>query len=322
MRPDSGTRQMAASCQFLALPSGLGQAVSMTNTLPAAASGTFAIGGDLPVARLGFGTMRLPRGTFTGPVRDAKDGIEVLRRAVELGVNHIDTASFYRRGDVVANELVRQALAPYGDDLVIATKVGPMLGPDGTPGKQATADQLRGLVEDNLRELGLDHLDLVYLRVGGMNAPGGEPIGERFAALAELCEEGLIRHLGVSNVDAEQLASARDVAPVAAVQNAFHVHATADAALLAECARTGTAFVPFFPLGGGRDPIDASRLEKTAARYGATVQQVALAALLAASPVMLPIPGTGNLAHLEENVGAASLRLTAEDIAEAGLGVF
>jgi pyridoxine 4-dehydrogenase len=310
---------MAATCQFVAVTAEPGQAVSMTNitstSLPAAASGTFAIGGDRPVARLGFGTMRLPTGTFAGPVRDPQDGIAVLRRAVELGVNHLDTASFYRRGDVVANQLVRRALAPYPDGLVIATKVGPMLGPDGTPTRQATAGQLRGLVEDNLRELDLDHLDLVYLRVGARNPPGGEPIAERFAALAELREEGLIRHLGVSNVDAAQLAEARAIAPVAAVQNAFHVHATADAGLLAECTRSGTAFVPFFPLGGGLDPIDTTRLEQTAARHGATVQQVALAALLAAAPVMLPIPGTGSLAHLAENVGAASIRLTPEDLA-------
>jgi pyridoxine 4-dehydrogenase len=282
---------------------------------PAAAAGTFAIGGDLPVARLGYGTMRLPTGTFTGAVRDPQTGIAVLRRAVELGVNHIDTASFYRRGDVAANELLRQALAPYPAGLVIATKVGPLLGPDGTPALQATPDQLRGLVEDNLRELGVDHLDLVYLRVGARKAPGGEPVGERFAALAALRDEGLIRHLGVSNVDAAQLAEARAIAPVAAVQNAFHVHATAAAALLAECTRSGTAFVPYFPLGGGLDPIDTTRLEKAATRHGATVQQVALAALLAASPVVLPIPGTGSLDHLAENVGAAALRLTDDDIA-------
>jgi len=310
---------MAATCQLLAATAATGQAVSMTNTTNtsplAAASGTFAIGGDLPVARLGFGTMRLPTGTFTGPVRDPQDGIAVLRRAVGLGVNHIDTASFYRRGDVVANDLVRRALAPYPDGLVIATKVGPMLGPDGTPTRQATPGQLRALVEDNLRELGVDQLDLVYLRVGGRNAPGGEPVAERFAALAKLRADGLIRHLGVSNVDAAQLAEARAIAPVAAVQNAFHVHATGDAALLADCARTGTAFVPFFPLGGGHDPIDTTRLERTAARHGATVQQVALAALLAAAPVMLPIPGTGSLAHLAENVGAAGLRLSPEDLA-------
>jgi aryl-alcohol dehydrogenase-like predicted oxidoreductase len=313
---------MAATCQILAAATGPGQAVSMPNTTntspPAAASGTFAIGGDLPVARLGFGTMRLPTGALTGPARDPQDGIAVLRRAIELGVNHIDTASFYRRGDVVANELVRRALAPYPDGLMIATKVGPMLGPDGIPALQAAPGQLRGLVEDNLRELGVDHLDLVYLRVGGIHPPGGEPIAERFAALAKLRTDGLIRHLGVSNVDAAQLAEARAIAPVAAVQNAFHVHAAADAGLLAECTRSGTAFVPFFPLGGGLDPIDTTRLEKTAARHGATVQQVALAALLAASPVMLPIPGTGSLAHLEENIAAASIRLTPEDIDNLG----
>jgi aryl-alcohol dehydrogenase-like predicted oxidoreductase len=181
---------------------------------PAAASGTFAIGGDLPVARLGFGTMRLPTGTLAGLVRDPQDGIAVLRRAVELGVNHIDTTSFYRRGHVAANELIRRALAPYPDGLVIATKVGPMLGPDGTPALQATPGQLCALVEDNLRELGAGHLDLVYLRVGGRNAPGGEPVAERFAALAKLRADGLIRHLRVSNVDAAQLAEARAIAPV------------------------------------------------------------------------------------------------------------
>jgi pyridoxine 4-dehydrogenase len=313
---------MAGTCHPLATALCGGQAVTMTNSTdtsrPAAAAGTFAIGGDLPVARLGFGTMRLPTGTFTGPVRDPADGVAVLRRAVELGVNHLDTASFYRRGDVVANDLVRQALAPYPEGLVIATKVGPMLGADGHPTTQGTAGQLRGLVEDNLRELGVDHLDLVYLRVGGRNQVGGESIAERFGVLAELRAAGLIRHLGVSNVDSVQLAEARAIAPVAAVQNAFHIHATAHADLLAECTRTNTAFVPFFPLGGGLDPIDDARLEETAARHGATVAQVALAALLAASPVMLPIPGTGSLAHLEENVAAASLRLTPEEI--TGLG--
>jgi aryl-alcohol dehydrogenase-like predicted oxidoreductase len=284
---------------------------------PAGASGTFPLGGDRPVARLGFGAMRLPFGALTGPARDPEDGIAVLRRAVELGVNHIDTASFYRRGGVVANELIRRALHPYPDDLVIATKVGPMLGPDGVPTRQATPDQLRGLVEENLRELGVDRLDLVYLRIGGMNGPGGESVADRFAALAALRDEGLIRHLGVSNVDAAQLAEARAIAPVAAVQNSFHVHHHAgDAALLAQCAQAGIAFVPFFPLGGGHDPIDPVRLEKVAGRHQATVPQVALAWLLAAAPCLLAIPGTGNGAHLEENVAAASLRLTAADMAD------
>jgi aryl-alcohol dehydrogenase-like predicted oxidoreductase len=283
---------------------------------PADASGTFLLGGDLPVARLGFGAMRLPFGTLTGPARDPRDGIAVLRRAVELGVNHIDTASFYRRDAVIANEMIREALAPYPDDLVIATKVGPMLGPEGVPTMQATPGQLRGLVEENLRELGVDRLDLVYLRIGALNPPGGESVGDRFAALAALRDEGLIRHLGVSNVDAAQLAEARAIAPVAAVQNSFHVHHHAgDAALLAQCAQDGIAFVPFFPLGGGNDPIDPARLEKVADRHQATVPQVALAWLLATAPCLLAIPGTGNLAHLEENMAAATLRLTPEDMA-------
>ncbi|MCX5144706.1 MULTISPECIES: oxidoreductase [unclassified Streptomyces] len=273
---------------------------------------TFALGGDLPVNRLGFGAMRLPMSTFDGPARTPEDGIAVLRRAVELGVNHIDTAAFYARGDVRANELIREALAPYPEDLVIATKVGPLPGPDGMPSGQATPDQLRGLVEADLRALGVDRLDVVNLRVGGMSGPGGESVAERFAVLAGLQREGLIRHLGVSNIDAAQLAEARSVAPVACVQNPY----ADDLALLAECEAAGIAYVPFFLLGGGREPLDTRRLEKVAARLDATVAQVQLALLLASSPVMLAIPGTGNLAHLEENMAARDLTLTDEDLAE------
>ncbi|MCX4447661.1 oxidoreductase [Streptomyces sp. NPDC087866] len=273
---------------------------------------TFALGGDLPVNRLGFGAMRLPMSTFDGPARTPENGIAVLRRAVELGVNHIDTAAFYARGGVRANELIREALAPYPDDLVIATKVGPLPGPDGVPSGQAAPDQLRGLVEADLRALGVDRLDVVNLRVGGMGGPGGESVAERFAVLAGLREEGLIRHLGVSNVDAAQLAEARSVAPVVCVQNPY----ADDLALLAECEAAGIAYVPFFLLGGGREPLDTRRLEKVAGRLGATVAQVQLALLLASSPVMLAIPGTGNLAHLEENTAARDLVLTEEDLAE------
>jgi aryl-alcohol dehydrogenase-like predicted oxidoreductase len=285
---------------------------------PAALSGGLLLGGAFPVHRLGFGAMRLPTGSFGGPARDPETGIAVLRRAVELGVNHIDTAWFYRRGGVVANELIRTALAPYGDDLVIATKVGPLLGSDGTPSGQARPDQLRGLVEDNLRSLGVDRLDLVYLRVGGMTGPGGESIAARFAALAKLREEGLIRHLGISNVDAAQLAEAQAIAPVAAVQNSFHVQDQGDAKLLTQCEKAGIAFVPFFPLGGGRRPIDATRMAQVTARHKATAAQVALAWLLARSPALLAIPGTGSLVHLEENMGASRIRLTPQDLAALG----
>lgn len=273
---------------------------------------TFSLGGDLTINRLGFGAMRLAMGTFDGPVRAPETGIDVLRRAVELGVNHIDTAGFYGRGPVQANELIRRALTPYRDDLVIATKVGPLRGPKGLPSEQATPQELRGLVEADLRSLGLDRLDLVYLRVGGMGGPGGESIAERFAVLAELRTQGLIRHLGVSNVDAAQFAEARAIAPVAAVQNRH----TGDMGLLSACQEAGIAYVPYFPLGGGGEPLNADRLGKVAARLGATTAQVAIALLLAVSPSVLAIPGTGSPDHLEENLAAADLTLTEEDLAD------
>ncbi|MFD0263167.1 aldo/keto reductase [Kitasatospora indigofera] len=271
---------------------------------------TFSLGGDLTVNRLGFGAMRLAMSTFDGPSRAPESGVAVLRRAVELGVDHIDTAGFYGRGEVRANELIRRALAPYREGLVIATKVGPLPGPDGVPSRQAAPDELRGLVEADLRSLGLDRLDLVYLRVGGMGGPGGESIAERFAVLAGLRAEGLIRHLGVSNVDAAQFAEARAVAPVAAVQNRH----SGDAGLLAECEAAGIAYVPYFPLGGGGDSFEAERLGKVAAGLGATPAQVAIASLLAASPAVLAIPGTGSPDHLEENLAADRLVLSDQDL--------
>jgi aryl-alcohol dehydrogenase-like predicted oxidoreductase len=263
--------------------------------------------------------MRLALG---GRVREPGSGIAVLRRAVELGVNHVDTAGFYGFGDLQAHEMIRQALSPYPADLVIATKVGPLVEGGVVPTGQATAEQLRGLVEDDLRRLGRDRLDLVYLRVGGgTRQPGGESIGERFAALAQLRGEGLIRHLGVSHVDAAQLAEARAIAPVAAVQNHFHVNHRGDSDVLAQCEQEATAYVPYFPLGGGRYPIDRAPLANVATRHQATVAQVALAWLLATSPVTLAIPGTSSLDHLTENIAAAGLRLTADDLAElAGQG--
>lgn len=292
----------------------------MTTNPNAADGGDLTLGGDLRVHRLGFGAMRLPLGTFGGPPRDAETGRAVLRRAVELGVNHIDTAGFYEWGGIAANELIRTALSPYPEGLVIATKVGPLRDESGMPFGQADAGGLRALVEENLRELGLDRLDLVYLRVGGRSVPGGESIAERFEALAALREEGLIRHLGVSNIDAAQFDEARAIAPVAAVQNHFHVQYGDDTGLLARCVELGVAYVPFFPLGGGDRPLDRPRLEKIAARHGATPEQVALVWLLAAAPVTLAIPGTGSLDHLEDNVAAAALRLTEADLADLTAG--
>ena len=272
---------------------------------------TFALNGETTINRLGFGAMRLPFGTFDGPARDPETGIAVLRRAVELGVNHIDTAAFYEREGVRANELIRKALSPYADDLTIATKVGPLRDTDGMLRLQATPEQLRALVEGNLADLGVDRLDLVYLRVGGMSVPTGESIGERFAVLAALRDEGLIRHLGISNVNAEQLAEARAIAPVAAVQNRFGVHDRADLELLAECEKNGIAFTPFFSLTGE----SSAAIEAVAARHGATTQQIALAWTLAISPAVVAIPGTGNLGHLEENMRAGEIELTPDDLA-------
>jgi aryl-alcohol dehydrogenase-like predicted oxidoreductase len=278
--------------------------------------GEFLLGGDLKINRLGFGAMRLARGGLQGPARDRAEGLAVLRKAVELGVNHIDTAWFYRAGEVAANDLIREALSPYPEDLVIATKVGPLLGPSGRPESQSDASGLRELVQQNLTSLGLDRLDLVYLRIGGRGDASAESIGERFQALATLRDEGLIRHLGVSNIDRGQLAEARAIAPVAAVQNHFHVHRQQDPGLLNDCEANGIGFAPFFPLGGGTDPLDAARLEPVAKRHEATVLQVALAYLLARSPVMLAIPGTGSIEHLAENMAASRINLTAEDMAD------
>jgi aryl-alcohol dehydrogenase-like predicted oxidoreductase len=281
-----------------------------------APGGPFPLGGDLTINRLGFGAMRLARSGLQGPARDRREAVAVLRRAVELGVNHIDTAWFYRVGDLAANDLIREALSPYPADLVIATKVGPLLGPSGRPEGQSDPQGLRALVEENLTSLGLDRLDLAYLRIGGRGDSSGESIGERFRALAALRDEGLIRHLGVSNVDRAQLAEARAIAPVAAVQNHFHVNRQKDDGLLDDCEAAGIGFAPFFPIGGGPDPLDAARLEPVAKRHEATMPQVALAYLLARSPVMLAIPGTGSLDHLAENMAADRIELSPDDLAE------
>jgi len=273
------------------------------------------LGGDLPIERLGFGAMRLPASRRGGPPNDRGTSLEVLRRAAGLGVNHIDTAAFYFHGDLHANDMIREALHPYADDLVIATKVGPKRRPeDPMPIGEMEPDELRAEVERNLTELGLDRLDLVYLRVGGMEV-ALEPIGERFAVLAGLRDEGLIRHLGVSNVQVDHLKEAMDIAPVAAVQNRFDITKPQDARMLEICEREGIGYAPYFPLGGFGLPDD-ERVNAIAKRHDATVAQVLLAGLLELSPVMLAIPGTGSLAHLEENMGAARVNLTADDLAE------
>ncbi|KQN49747.1 aldo/keto reductase [Serratia sp. Leaf50] len=277
----------------------------------------FLLAGDLPINRLGFGAMRLATNGFRGPARDPEAGRAVLRKAIELGINLIDTADYYQSSDgtVRANALIREALHPYSSGLVIATKVGHLVSADGSFTTATPAD-MRRLVEGNLQNLGLERLDLVYLRIGGMMPPHGESLAERFEALAALREEGLIRHLGISNVDGEHLSEARAIAPVAAVQNSFHIEERGDLALLEACASAGIAFSPFSPMGGGAIELKDARLTRIAARHGATPSQVALAWLLAVSPVMLAIPGTGSVRHLEENARAASIHLTEEDLAD------
>ena len=286
----------------------------------ARAGSAFCLGGDLTIRRVGFGAMRLPRDGWHGPARDPQTGRAVLQRAVELGVNHIDTADFYRSGDgaVRANSLIRQALHPYPPGLVIATKVGPHFGPNGPA--SAAPGEMRGLVEANLTSLGLDRLDLVYLRIGQMAPPHGESLAKRFEALAALRQEGLIRHLGLSNVTAEHLAEARAIAPVVAVQNSFHLARREDVSVLDVCAASGIAFVPFGPMGGGHADLNNPAIEKVAARHDVEVVQIALTWLLALSPITLAIPGTGSLAHLQQNIAAGSIVLTPDDLAELGMG--
>ncbi|MFF3883820.1 oxidoreductase [Streptomyces sp. NPDC001914] len=279
------------------------------------------IGGDLGVARIGYGAMKLtgwPRGER--PDRDTSLGI--LRRAVELGVNHIDTSYYYARDGVSANELIREALHPYPDDLVIVTKVGALVegGDIALPAAEKTgltADNLRRGVEANLRSLGLDRMDVVNLRMGDVGEAGATSLAEPLETLLALRDEGLIRHLGISNVSADQFAEARKIAPIACVQNLYNLSRRDDDPLVDACAEAGIAYVPFFPVGGFQ-PVTAEHLESVAARHRATTPQVALAWLLARSPGILLIPGTGSLAHLEENIAAGALELSPEDLAELG----
>jgi len=291
-----------------------------TDTVNAADAGTWRLG-DLSVRRIGLGAMRLPgREAFgLGESRDRETSIRVLRRAVELGVNHIDTAAFYFSPLRSANELINSALAPYPDDLVITTKVGPGRDPSGRWTDWARPDQLRGQVEENLRQLGRDHMDVVNYRTNGR----GGSVAEHVGALAELREAGLVRHIGVSNVSAEQLAEARGIAPIVCVQNRYGLDQAdreAEDALVEICREQGIAFVPFYAIAGeGRDRgsngTDSAAVLEVARAHGATPAQVRVAWTLHRGPHVLAIPGTGDPAHLEENIAAGSLRLSAGELA-------
>jgi pyridoxine 4-dehydrogenase len=274
------------------------------------AAGTWKLGGDLEVPRMGLGAMQLGGRNAFGPADDPERSRQALRTAIELGVRHIDTSDYY--GPHLVNELIRDTLRPYPHDLVLVTKIGGRRDAGGRWLPALSPDEIRTAVHDNLAHLGVDRLDVVNLRV--MTA--GEPIGEKFAVLAALQEQGLIRHLGVSNVDATQLAEAQRIAPVVCVQNMYSVANRSDDPVVAECVEQGIAYVPFFPLGSAFQPFEAAGLETVAKRHEVSIHRVALAWLLQRSPTVLVIPGSGDPAHVADNVAAASLTLSADDLAE------
>lgn len=285
-----------------------------SQTITAAAAGTWKLG-DLPVHRLGFGAMRLTGSAafHLGTPSDRDRSIAVLRKAIDLGVNHIDTAAFYFSSLRSANELINSALAPYPDDLVIVTKVGPYRDYDGEWGTSARPEDLRGHVEENLRQLGRDHLDVVNLR----RMPKYDSIAEHFGALAELREAGLIRHLGISNVTPRHLAEAQAIAPVVCVQNRYALDRPDPATdeLLRTCGEQGIAFVPFYAVageGGERGAVTAhdEAVRAVARAHDASPAQIRIAWTLHQGAHVLAIPGTGNPGHLVENVAAGAIRLT------------
>jgi aryl-alcohol dehydrogenase-like predicted oxidoreductase len=281
-----------------------------TKTLP---GGTFTIGGDLTVTRMGYGAMQLAGPHVFGPPADRDAAVAVLREAVALGITHIDTSDYY--GPYVTNEIIREALRPYPDGLHIVTKVGALRDAEGGWPQALAPEQLRQAVHDNLDRLGLDAMDVVNLRVGGFDRPVHGSIAGPFTVLAQLQQEGLIRHLGISTVSAEQIAEAQSIAPVVCVQNFYNLAHRDDDGLIDSLAAQGIAYVPYFPLGGFT-PLQSGELDAVATRLGATPMAVALAWLLQRSPNILLIPGTSSVAHLRENVAGAALTLSGDDLAE------
>jgi aryl-alcohol dehydrogenase-like predicted oxidoreductase len=275
-------------------------------------------GTDITVNRMGYGAMQLAGKQVFGPPRDRDEALAVLREAVESGVNHIDTSDFY--GPHVTNQIIKEALHPYPADLTIVTKLGARRGADGSwPHARSRQDMIDG-THDNLRNLGLDALDIVNLRVGQVFGPDEESIEEPLTALVELQEQGLIRHIGLSNISRKQFDEGRKIAKIVCVQNLYNVVKRADDGFVEDLAEQGIAYVPWFPLGGFT-PLQSSVLDSAAKAMGATAMQVALAWLLQRSPNILMIPGTSSRAHLRENLASAALRIPAEILAELdGIG--
>ena len=282
---------------------------SMT-TLP---GGTFKLADDLTLTRMGYGAMQLAGPHVFGPPADRDGAIAVLKAVVELGITHIDTSDIY--GPHITNQLIKEALYPYPAQLRIVTKVGAVRDAQGNWPKALAPDQLRQAVRDNLDRLGVEALDVVNLRVGGFDAPTPGSISEPFGVLAEMQQEGLIKHLGVSTVNAEQIAEAQSIAPIACVQNFYNIANRQDDALVDSLATQGIAYVPYFPLGGF-SPLQSDTLASVAERLHTTRMTVALAWLLQRSPNILLIPGTSSVDHLRENVAGASLQLPDDAIAE------
>jgi aryl-alcohol dehydrogenase-like predicted oxidoreductase len=268
---------------------------------------------SLKMTRMGYGAMQLAGPGVWGPPRNVDAAIAVLREAVESGVNHIDTSDYY--GPHVTNQIIKQALHPYPDGLVIVTKLGARRGSDKSWIHALSRQELIDGVRDNLRNLGLDALDIVNLRVGGIMEPGEEAIEEPLTVLAELKRQGLIRHIGLSNITPKQLSEAQTITEIVCVQNFYNVARRNDDAFIDDLAAQGIAYVPFFPLGGFT-PLQSSALDASAASLEATPMQVALAWLLHRSPNILLIPGTSSVAHLRENLKAAALQIPAEVLAD------
>lgn len=275
--------------------------------------GEFAMAAGVNVSRMGYGAMQLAGPGVFGPPRDRAAAVAVLRAVVEAGITHIDTSDFY--GPHVTNQIIREALHPYPEGLHIVTKVGARRDADGGWPHARSPQELRRAVHENLDHLGLDVLDVVNLRIGGLDAPEPGSLEEPFTALAEMRQEGLIRHLGLSTVSAEQIKEAQAIAPVVTVQNFYNLAHRDDDALIDALAAEGVSYVPYFPLGGF-SPLQSGVLDDVAARLGQARTTVALAWLLQRSPNILLIPGTSSVAHLRDNIAAAELELPADALAE------
>ncbi|BAF87603.1 putative oxidoreductase [Azorhizobium caulinodans ORS 571] len=285
---------------------------NMSSTSSITAAGTYRLG-DRTLNRLGYGAMQLAGPGVFGPPKNRPEALAVLRAAVAAGVNHIDTSDFY--GPHVTNEIIREALAPYPGDLVLVTKIGARRGADASWLPAFSPDELKRAVDDNLRNLGLEQLEVVNLRLMfDTHGPAEGPIAEQLAVLADLRHQGLVRHIGLSNATARQIAEARQMMPIVCVQNQYNLAHRADDALIDDLARDGIAYVPFFPLGGF-SPLQSATLSEVAEGLKATPMQVALAWLLKRSPNILLIPGTSSTAHLKENLAAADLDLPPQALA-------